>query len=148
MNSMIIRKAIRNDLNGIYQLVKELAIYEEEADAVKSKLEDYRNAFDENLISAHVAEENGIIIGMAVYYMTFSTWRGHMLYLEDFYVTEKYRSSGVGQKLFDGYINEAKLRGCKMVKWEVLDWNTKAIKFYERNGATIEKQWWDGKIIF
>ena len=145
---MEIRKATRADLNGIYQLVVELAIYEEEPNAVKSTLEDYQKAFDENLISAHVAEENGVIIGMAVYYMTFSTWRGHMLYLEDFYVTESHRSSGVGQILFDAYIIEAKSRGCKMVKWEVLDWNTKAIKFYERNGATIEKQWWDGKIIF
>ncbi len=145
---MIIRKATRSDLEGIYQLVIELAIYEEEPDAVKSTIEDYIKAFDENLISAHVAEDNGNIVGMALYYMTFSTWRGHMLYLEDFYVSQKYRSSGIGQQLFDAYINEAKSRGCKMVKWEVLDWNTKAIKFYERNGATIEKQWWDGKIIF
>jgi len=145
---MIIRKAKRDDLGGIYQLVKDLAIYEEEPDAVKSTLEDYQKAFDENLISAHVAEENGSIIGMALYYMTFSTWRGHMLYLEDFYVKEQHRSSGTGQQLFDAYINEAKSRGCKMVKWEVIDWNEKAIKFYERNGATIEKHWWDGKIIF
>jgi len=145
---MAVRKATRNDLDGIYKLVIELAIYEEEPQAVKATLEDYQKAFDENLISAHVAEENGEIVGMALYYMTFSTWKGHMLYLEDFYVTEKSRSSGIGQILFDAYIREAKDRGCKMVKWEVLDWNTKAIKFYERNGATIEKQWWDGKIIF
>jgi GNAT superfamily N-acetyltransferase len=95
-----------------------------------------------------VAELNDEILGMALYYMTFSTWRGSMLYLEDFYVSENYRSAGIGQLLFDAYINEAKERGCKMVKWEVLDWNTEAIKFYERNGAVIEKQWWKGKIIF
>jgi GNAT superfamily N-acetyltransferase len=146
--SMVIRKASKNDLNGIYQLVKELAIYEEEEHAVKTTLDDYKKAFDESLIGAHVAEKDGKIIGMALYYMTFSTWKGDMLYLEDFYVNESFRSEGVGQKLFDSYINEAKSRGCKMVKWEVLDWNEKAIKFYERNGATIEKQWWDGKIIF
>lgn len=145
---MIIRKAVKDDMSGIYELVKELAVYEEEPDAVKSTVQDYYKAFDDDLISAHVAEEDGKIIGMALYYMTFSTWKGHMLYLEDFYVTGKFRSSGVGQKLFDAYIMEAKSRGCKMVKWEVLDWNTKAVKFYERNGATIEKQWWDGKIIF
>ena len=145
---MIVRKANSNDLSGIYQLVKELAIFEKEEDAVKAKLDDYKKAFDDNLIGAQVAEKDGKIIGMALYYMTFSTWKGHMLYLEDFYVSENYRSNGVGQKLFDSYLNEAKSRGCKMVKWEVLDWNKKAIKFYERNGATIEKQWWDGKIIF
>ena len=145
---MIIRKATKDDLEGVYKLVVELAVFEEEPNAVKSTIEDYQKAFEENLISIHVAENEGNIVGMALYYMTFSTWRGHMLYLEDFYVTDKYRSSGVGQKLFDAFLNEAKSRGCKMVKWEVLDWNTKAIKFYERNGATIEKNWWDGKIIF
>lgn len=145
---MIVRKANRNDLDGVYQLVNELAFYEKEPDAVKSSLEDYQKAFDENLISCHVAEEEGTIIGMALYYMTFSTWKGHMLYLEDFYVKEQFRSEGVGQQLFDAYINEAKSRGCNMVKWEVIDWNEKAIKFYERNGATIEKHWWNGKIIF
>ena len=145
---MIIRKATKNDIDDIYRLVKELAEFEEEGDAVKSKKEDYEKAFDEGLISAHVAVVDNELIGMALYYMTFSTWRGHMLYLEDFCVTKEHRSAGVGQKLFDAYIEEAKNRGCKMVKWEVLDWNEKAIKFYKRNGATIEKQWWDGKIIF
>ena len=145
---MIIRKAQREDLEGIYGLVKELAEFEKEGDAVKSSREDYEKAFDEDLIRAHVAEIDGKIVGMALYYMTFSTWRGHMLYLEDFCVTEQYRSRGIGQKLFEAYINEAKERGCKMVKWEVLDWNERAIKFYKRNNATIEKHWWDGKIIF
>ena len=145
---MNIRKARREDIDGIYGLVKELAEFEKEGDAVKSSREDYEKAFDEDLIRAHVAEVEGKIVGMALYYMTFSTWRGHMLYLEDFCVTEKYRSKGIGQKLFDAYINEAKDRGCKMVKWEVLDWNERAIKFYKRNKATIEKHWWDGKIIF
>lgn len=145
---MVIRKATKDDLSGIYQLVTDLAIYEKEPNAVKATLQDYQTAYDEDLISAHVAEKDGSLIGMALYYMTFSTWRGHMLHLEDFYVSEQHRSSGTGQKLFDAYIAEAKSRGCKMVKWEVIDWNVKAIKFYERNGATIEKQWWNGKIIF
>lgn len=145
---MIIRKATSSDLSGIYQLVKELAIYEKEEHAVTATLDDYKKAYEDDLFGAHVAEIEGKIIGMTLYYMTFSTWKGNMLYLEDFYVTETFRSEGVGQKLFDSYLNEAKSRGCKMVKWEILDWNEKAIKFYERNGATIEKQWWDGKIIF
>lgn len=145
---MIIRKANKGDLKGIYHLVQGLALYEEEPEAVTATLEEYEKAFDDGLISAHIAVDGDRTIGMALYYMTFSTWKGHMLYLEDFYVMDEYRSQGVGQMLFDAYIAEAKARGCKLVKWEVLDWNIKAIKFYERNGAIIEKQWWDGKIIF
>jgi len=145
---MEIRKANKQDVKGIYDLVKELAVYEKEPESVKTSLADYEVAFEDDLIGAHVAIVDQEIVGMALYYMTFSTWRGKMLYLEDFCVTERYRSQGLGQQLFDAYIQEAKSRGCAMVKWEVIDWNEKAIRFYERNGATIEKHWWDGKIIF
>ncbi|MEE9437919.1 MAG: GNAT family N-acetyltransferase [Saprospiraceae bacterium] len=144
----IIRKGKRNDLPSVYNYVKELAIFEKEPAAVTATLDDYYRAHDEKLIMTHIAELNGKCIGIALYYMTFSTWKGHMLYLEDFYVDINYRSSGVGQLLFDAYIAEAKKLNCKMVKWAVLDWNKKAVKFYERNNATIEKCWWDCKIIF
>lgn len=143
-----VRKAERSDLPSILRLVEGLAAYEKEPASVTATISDYERAFDESLISAHVAVDGQRIVGMAVYYMTFSTWRGHMLYLEDFYVEESHRSSGVGQMLFDAYIAEAKERKCNMVKWEVLDWNLKAVKFYEKNGATVEKCWWDCKIIF
>lgn len=143
-----LRKATKEDLQGILDLVVGLAVYEKEPDAVTATIEDYTKAFQEGLISAHVAVDGDQLVGMALYYMTFSTWRGHMLYLEDFYVMEEYRSSGIGQLLFDEYLAEAKSRECKMVKWEVLDWNLKAVKFYEKNGAIIEKYWWDCKIIF
>ena len=145
---MKIRIAKRSDVEAIYHLVVQLAIFEKEPDAVTSTLEDYLTSFDNGLIEALVATEDSQVIGMALYYMTFSTWKGKMLYLEDFYVKEKYRSLGTGQQLFDAFINVAKAKGCSMVKWQVLDWNKAAIKFYKRNGATIEDHWYNGKVIF
>ena len=143
-----IRKAKVNDMPAIHNLVKELAIFEKEEDAVTSTLDDYTKAFNEQIFDVFVAEYQEKVVGMTLFYPAFSTWKGKMFYLEDFYVNHNYRSKGIGQALFDQFINHAKEEGCTMVKWEVLDWNKEAIKFYERNGAQIETFWWDGKIIF
>ncbi len=143
-----IRFAEEADLQAIRELVVELAIFEKEPDAVKATLTDYKQAFSSGLITMLVAELEGKIIGMTLYYDTFSTWRGKMLYLEDFVVKEQYRSRGIGDLLFDATLADAKARGCKLMKWQVLDWNTGAQKFYERKKAIIEKEWWNGKIVF
>jgi GNAT superfamily N-acetyltransferase len=95
-----------------------------------------------------VAELHGEMIGITVFYMTFSTWRGKCLYLEDFFVKPEYRKLGVGQKLFDAYIGEAKSKGARQAKWQVLDWNDVGLNFYSRNNAIIEKNWWNGKLYF
>jgi len=87
----MVRDAVREDLSSILGLVVELAVYEVEPDAVTASIDDYYRAFDEGLIRAHVAVDDGEVVGMALYYMTFSTWKGHMLHLEDFYVKEAYR---------------------------------------------------------
>jgi len=79
--------------------------------------------------------------------MSYSTWKGKMLYLEDFVVKETFRQKGVGQLLFDAYLAVAKEKKAVMVKWQVLDWNEPALNFYERNNAIIEKNWWSGKIF-
>ena len=142
------RKANRADMPKIYELVKDLAVYEESLDQLKMDLDGYYTNWDDGTFESIVAEKDGEILGTCIYYMTFSTWRGKMLYLEDFVVKEKLRGQGVGQVLWNAYIQESKDRGCAMVKWQVLDWNTPAVNFYEKNGATIEKEWWNGKIIF
>jgi len=146
-SSIIIRKGQRIDLQGVYDLVVELAVFEKEPDAVISQLKDYQDAFDSGLINTLVAENQGTIIGMALFYDTFSTWRGKMLYLEDFYVKSGFRSQGIGDQIFDEVLKEAIKRECKILKWQVLDWNEGAIKFYHRKKATLEKNWWNGKIL-
>lgn len=146
--NMKLRKATYEDLPAIYNLVVELAVFEKEPDAVKATLQDYQEQFKNELIHAIVAVDNEIIVGMALYYDTFSTWRGKMLYLEDFVVNQAYRSKGVGSLIYDEFIEEAKRRKCTMVKWQVLDWNEGAIRFYKQKGATIEQGWWNVKVIF
>ena len=84
---------------------------------------------------------------MAFFYAAYSTWKGKMLYLEDFLITEEYRRQGIGQLLFDAFIEEGKKRGVFLLKWQVLDWNEPALKFYEKNKALIEKNWWNGKLV-
>jgi len=144
----MIRKATKDDLPAIYGLVRELAIYEKSEDALTATLEDYEKDFAEGIFEALVLEENGEIRGMTLYYMTYSTWKGKMLYLEDFCVAERYRRFGYGQQLFDAFVEVAKEKECRLVRWQVLDWNEPAVKFYKKNGATIEDFWWTCKIIF
>jgi ribosomal protein S18 acetylase RimI-like enzyme len=143
-----IRKARIDDVPSLYNLVYELAVFEKEPEALTTSLESYEDAFSENLIDAIVAEDQGEIVGMVLYYMTFSTWKGKSLFLEDFYVKEAYRQFGIGQSLFDAYLEEAKARGAQMTKWQVLDWNEVGINFYKKNNAVIETNWWNGKIYF
>ncbi len=143
-----IRRAQRSDLSEVIRLVRELAIYEKAEHEMWSTLEQYELAFDEKRISCDVAMVENEIVGCTVYYDTFSTWKGKMLYLEDFIVSESYRKYGIGQKLYDAFIEEAKKRDCKLVRWEVLDWNEPALRFYEKQGAIIEKDWWKAKVVF
>ncbi|MEY2950016.1 MAG: hypothetical protein RLZZ248_1217 [Bacteroidota bacterium] len=143
-----IRTATLNDMEAVHQLVNELAIYEKEPDAFIAPLSAYQQDFKNGIFEVQVAETAGKIIGMVFYYMAYSTWKGRMLYLEDFVVAEEYRGKGVGQMLFDQFIQTAREKNCVMVKWQVLDWNEPAINFYEKNEATIEKGWYNVKIIF
>ncbi|MEL6389891.1 MAG: GNAT family N-acetyltransferase [Bacteroidota bacterium] len=146
--NITIRPVVSADLSDVYDLVRELAIYEKALDQLKMTATDYVQYHKEGVFEAIVAEANSKIVGTCIYYLTFSTWKGKMLYLEDFVVTPELRGKRIGEQLFKGFIDIAKSTGCTMVKWQVLDWNEPAIRFYKRHGATIEKEWWNGKIIF
>lgn len=131
---------------AVHGLVVDLAIFEKEPDAVRATLEEYLESYDRGMIDAILALDGEEIVGMAFYYPVFSSWNGRTLYLEDFIVKDSHRNQGIGQKLFDAFVEEAKRQGCRQAKWQVLDWNTEAIRFYERNGASIEKNWWNGRL--
>ncbi len=143
-----LRKGILEDIPEIMALVKELAIFEKAEEEMIATTEMYNQAIKENLFDLFVATVDGKIAGMMLYYYGFSTWKGKMLYLEDFVVSADQRSGGIGQKLFDQLLLEAKDKGCTMIKWQVIDWNKDAIRFYERQSAKIEKEWYNCKIIF
>jgi GNAT superfamily N-acetyltransferase len=142
-----IRKATPADIPAMHSLVRELAIYEEAEDQFVATVEEYERDFAAGIYHTIVAEAEGKVVGMALYYMAYSTWKGKMLYLEDFVVFEDYRRYGIGQMLFDAFLEAARQEGCRLVKWQVLDWNEPALRFYEKNEAIIEREWWNGKIF-
>ncbi|MDQ3141110.1 MAG: GNAT family N-acetyltransferase [Bacteroidota bacterium] len=148
MQDLQIRKAHPEDASAILNLVMELAIYEKAPEAVHTQEQDYRDGLQNGLFEAFVAEskDNGII-GMALYFPHFSTWNGKTLYLEDFVVSEKFRKSGIGKLLFEAYLEEAKRQGAKMVKWQVLDWNEPAKKFYKKYATVFFPGWENGVIL-
>lgn len=144
----VIRNAHAGDLPAIHGLVRELAIYEKAESEFIASLEEYRRDFAEGIFQAKVAEVSGEVVGMVLYFRYYSTWKGKMLYLEDFVVREAWRGHGIGRMLFDAFLEEARAQGCRLVKWQVLDWNEPAIRFYQKYGATIEQGWWNGKLFF
>ncbi len=142
-----VRPATKADLPAIHALVAELAEYERAPREFVATLTEYENDFDAGFFDALVAEHEGEVVGMMVWYRAYSTWKGRMLYLEDFVVRAEWRRRGVGEKLWDALVAKARALGCKLIKWQVLDWNEPAIRFYEKIGAEIEKGWWNGKLF-
>jgi len=136
-----IRKTEKKDLAAVYALIMELAVYEKEPEAVTASLTDYERDFEAGFFRSLVAEVGGEIVGTAVYYPAYSTWKGRMLYLEDFVVTQSYRRKGLGELIFEEVIEEARRMGANRMKWQVLDWNDIAIKFYEKYDAEMEDGW-------
>ncbi len=140
---MIIRKGEKKDLPAVLLLINELAIFEKEPDAVIISIQDLeRNGFCENpLFKIFVAEVTEEIVGMALYYNRYSTWKGKTIHLEDLIVKEKMRGSGCGFALYSEIIKEGKRQNVRRIEWNVLDWNQPAIDFYEKTGADVKKDW-------
>lgn len=140
---MIIRKATKNDMPSVLELIQELATFEKEPDAVVVTVADLiRDGFSENpLFQCFVAEVDGEIIGMALFYYRFSTWKGKTIHLEDLIVKESKRGTGAGFALYKEIIKQGKAENVRRIEWNVLDWNTPAIDFYEKSGAKVLGDW-------
>lgn len=146
---MIIRKAQSGDETSILNLIQGLADFEKEPDEVINTAEKLRaDLFEHKYCEALVMVDSERIIGFTIYYTAYSTWKGPILYLEDLYVLPEYRGTGAGSKLFDEVVAIARERKCPRMDWQVLDWNTDAITFYERKGARIDKNWYNGRMFF
>ena len=140
----MIRLALAADVPRILELVKELAAYEKEPDAVQATEHDLHAALFGTDPSAgcHVAEQGGQVVGFALWYRTFSTWQGKPgMWLEDLFVVPEARASGLGKQLLVTLAKEAVSRGWTRFEWWVLDWNTRAQGFYTSMGARPEQEW-------
>lgn len=138
-----IRKSVVEDMEAVWKLIHELAVFEKEPDAVEITPDDLRrDGFGpQPSFTCFVAENRNEIIGIALVYPRYSTWKGIALHLEDLIVTESARGLGVGSALLSRVVDYAKSLGVKRVSWDVLDWNEPAIKFYESKGAKVLRDW-------
>ncbi|NHF60616.1 GNAT family N-acetyltransferase [Flavobacteriaceae bacterium TP-CH-4] len=139
----VIREARAGDMPQVLRLIQELASFEKEENAVEVTVEDLvRDGFGSSpLFHCFVAEVDDTIVGMALIYPRYSTWKGPVIHLEDLIVTEKMRGSGLGNALLTEVVKYGYRMGVKRISWEVLDWNEPAIKFYERKGARVMRDW-------
>jgi ribosomal protein S18 acetylase RimI-like enzyme len=149
---MKIREGQREDMPAVLNLIKELAVFEKEPEAVVLTVADLvRDGFGENpLFHTFVAsidddssdnQQVEQIVGVALYYYRYSTWKGRTIHLEDLIVKEKRRGSGIGKALYKEVIAQGKKDKVNRIEWAVLDWNTTAIDFYEKSGAKVLKDW-------
>ena len=138
-----VRKGKVDDLPDVLSLIKELAFFEKEPNEVEVTVEELeRDGFGENqLFQFFVAEADNVIVGMALYFVKYSTWKGKCIYLDDIIVREKFRRSKIGTKLFEAVIAETNKLKAKRLEWQVLDWNEPAIQFYKKYQAKFMKEW-------
>lgn len=138
-----LRVARREDCLRLMELIKELAIYERAPDEVTVTLQHFQETgFGPRPVwKAFVAEVDDFIVGFALYYVRYSTWKGSRLYLEDLVITEIMRGKGIGKLLFNRLVQEASELGFNGMSWQVLDWNEPAIRFYKKYEAGLEAGW-------
>lgn len=141
--SLNIRKGKKTDMPQVLSLIKELAAFEKEPDAVIVTVDDLiRDGFKKNpIFKIYVADIGGEIVGIAFIYARYSTWKGKTIHLEDLIVKKEKRGLGIGKALYTKVLQYAYKKKVKRVEWVVLDWNTTAINFYKSTGATILTNW-------
>lgn len=144
-----IRWAKPGDMPAVLELITELAIYEKAEEQVENTADQLiEDGFGANpTFECIVSEREGTVVGFAIFYTSYSTWKGNCLYLEDLLVTESCRRFGVGKLLFDFVLDLAKSRNAKRMEWQVLDWNTPAINFYKKYDADLDPTWINGKLF-
>lgn len=140
---MNIRKGNKEDMTGVLALIQELAEFEKEPRAVLITADDLvRDGFGSNpLFHVFVAEVENEIVGIALYYYRYSTWKGKIIHLEDLVVKDKMRGTGLGYALYSEIIKQGKRDNVRRIDWHVLDWNTSAIDFYKKTGANVLNDW-------
>lgn len=140
---MNIRKGKPEDMAAVLGLIQELAIFEKEPDAVLVTVDDLiRDGFGEKpLFHVFVAEVDEKIVGIALYYYRYSTWKGKTIHLEDLIVKEEMRGTGLGSALYSEIMKQGKKDNVRRIEWNVLNWNTPAVNFYENSGAKVIEEW-------
>jgi ribosomal protein S18 acetylase RimI-like enzyme len=148
MNSAIIREGKPADVPQVMALVRELALYEKAPHEVTNTDERMLlDGFGENpAFGLYVAEWDGAIVGIALHYIRYSTWKGKMLYLEDIVVKEALRGQGIGARLFEACLRHCTEKNYAGMSWQVLDWNEPALNFYRKYGCTLDPEWVNGKL--
>lgn len=141
--SFTVRNAVKEDMQSVLDLIIELAVFEKEPDAVDVTIDDLlRDGFSENpKFKLFVAEENEVVIGIALFYERYSTWKGRAIHLEDLIVTKSKQKIGAGKALYTAVLKYAYDNNFNRVAWEVIDWNINAINFYKSTGATYLNDW-------
>jgi GNAT superfamily N-acetyltransferase len=147
---IVIRRATREDCPRLMELIRELALYEKAPEEVTVSLEHFEESGfgSQPVWWAFVAECDGQVQGFALYYIRYSTWKGQRMYLEDIIVTNDWRGKGLGKKLFNQLIEEAREKKLAGMVWQVLEWNAPAIKFYEKYNANFDPEWINCSLLF
>lgn len=147
---MTIREARKGDEHAIHGLISELALYEKAPDEVTNTVEKLAvDLFVDKVCEALVVEtDDQQVVGFALHYESYSTWKGRCLYLEDFYIQPEFRRGGIGSRLFTRVVEIARERGAKRMDWQVLDWNEPAIEFYKKHDALLDPEWLNGRLFF
>jgi GNAT superfamily N-acetyltransferase len=143
-----IRKGTEQDIPAALDLIKELATYEKAPNEVEVSIDEMKKDFANKVFDFFVAELDNEIVGIALYYYKYSTWKGRCIYLDDIVVTEKHRKKGIGMALIKALINVAKQEKVRKLEWQVLKWNTPAIEFYKKLNTLFDDEWLNCKLTF